>query len=227
MCDALRGLAWIGILLPADVFTYRKRVQCNICGWQGARFYPNVGSGYFNLDSNCPRCSCIPRYRSLAAILDTCTDFFTPDMAVIEAAPVRTFQAYCLWRKQGKNYLSFDRQVKLAMKKGDLTAMYFENNSCDYFLCFHVSEHVQDDVAAVREIFRVLRPGGQAVLQVPIDYSLADTLEYGRPNPRETGHVRRYSETGFVRRLTGEGFQVSTASVMELFSRISIQRFSF
>lgn len=224
MRDALRGLSYIGILLLANVFTRRKRVQCNICGWQGARFYPNVGSGYFDLDSNCPRCSCTHRYRSLAAVLDTRTDFFSPDMAVIEVAPVRTFQAYCLWRKQGKNYLSFDLD-NFAMEKGDLTAMRFENNSCDYFLCFHVLEHVLADVAAVREIFRVLRPGGQAVLQVPIDHSLAETLEYGRPNPRETGHVRRYSDTGFARRLAGEGFQVSKVSVMELFPEVDIARY--
>ncbi len=224
MCDALRGLVCIGVLLPADVFTRRQRAQCNICGWQGSRFYPNVGSGYFDLDSNCPRCSCTHRYRSLAAVLDTRTDFFSPNKAVIEVAPVRTFQAYCLWRKQQKNYLSFDLK-NFAMEKGDLAATRFESNSCDYFLCFHVLEHVPADVAAVREVFRVLRPGGQAVFQVPIDHSLADTLEYGRPNPRETGHVRRYSETGFTRCLANNGFQVLTVSVKELFPEIDISRY--
>ena len=38
----------------------------------------------------------------------------------------------------------------------------------------------------------MLRPGGEAILQVPIDYSISKTIEYGRPNPLETGHVRRY-----------------------------------
>ena len=47
------------------------------------------------------------------------------------------------------------------MEKGDITAMHYAAESCDYFLCFHVLEHVPDDIAAIREIFRVLRPGGQ------------------------------------------------------------------
>lgn len=224
MRDAVRGLSRLVRLSLKDAFRHSVRVQCNVCGWEGVSFYPNVGSGYFELESNCPRCSCNPRYRSLVAVLDAYTNVFSPDTGVIEVAPVRSFQAYCLQRKKGNSYVTFDLE-HFGMEKGDLTAMRFESDFCDYFLCFHVLEHVPDDVAAVREIFRVLRPGGQAVLQVPIDHALMDTVEYGRSNPRETGHVRRYSETGFAERLKSMGFRVAKVSVDEFCPAADIDRF--
>jgi SAM-dependent methyltransferase len=221
--DALSGLVELARLSFADVVMPRETVECNLCGWQGNKFYPNVGSGYRERDASCPRCHCIHRYRSLTAILEAKTDFFSPRAEVIEVAPVRSFHSYTLWRKQGRNYINFDLE-KFGMEKGDLTAMRYADNACDYFLCFHVLEHVPADDAAVREIFRVTRPNGVAILQVPIDYSLSETIEYGAPNPRETGHVRRYSEKGFAEKLTRHGFQVSKASVAELFTAQEINR---
>lgn len=222
--DATRGLLRLGRLTLWDFLSRRQNVACNICGWQGSSFYPNVGSGYFESASNCPRCSCIDRYRSLAAILDAQTDFFAPTTAVIEVAPVRSFQAYCLWRKSAQNYRSFDLE-KFAMEQGDITAMRYAEASCDYFLCFHVLEHVPADAAAVAEIRRVLKPGGQAILQVPIDHSLRDTVEYGRANPLETGHVRRYSATGFTKLLTSAGLNVQLVGVQDLFTEAAVGRF--
>ena len=226
MTSAARSLMALGSLGLMDIGRFNRGVECNICGWRGGDFYPNTGSGYFELHATCPRCHCIHRYRSLAAILEGATDFFSPDKQVIEVAPVRGFQAYCLWRKKGKNYVSFDLE-RFGMEKGDLTAMRYGAESCDYFLCFHVLEHVPDDRAAICEIFRVLKPGGQAILQVPIDHALRDTVEYGRPKPLETGHVRRYSQKGFSDRLAGQRFDVCTASVGDYFSEEQIIRYGF
>jgi SAM-dependent methyltransferase len=223
---AVQSLAAAGWLGFRELTGGAKLVECNICGWSGSLFYPNCGSGYYEKNHICPRCSCVARYRSLAALLDMETEFFSPNKSVLEAAPVRTFQAYCLWRKQGTNYLSFDLE-RFGMEKGDITALRYADNSFDYFLCFHVLEHVMADVKAIREIFRVLRPGGQAILQVPIDYSLADTVEYGKPNPFETGHVRRYSDSGFARRLAEAGFAVRKVSVKEICSQADIERYVF
>lgn len=213
--DAIGGLVRLAASSVSDAFPARDRVVCNICGWEGRRFYPNVGSGYFELDTTCPRCHCIGRYRALAALLEAGTDFFSARREVIEVAPVRGFQAYCLWRKGRGHYISFDLE-KFGMERGDLTAMRYADASCDYFLCFHVLEHIPDDRAAVAEIFRVVRPGGAAVLQVPVDYRLADTVEYGAPNPKETGHVRRYSARGFEGLLASHGFQIRILRVEDL-----------
>lgn len=220
---ALAGLGHLGLRSTVDLARRTDDVVCNICGWSGARFYPNVGPGYYEKEASCPRCSCIHRYRSLAVVLGIATDFFTPEKSVIEVAPVRSFQSYCLWRKNGQNYRSFDLE-RFAMEQGDLTAMHYSDASADFFLCYHVLEHVPADRLALAEIFRVLRPGGTAILQVPIDWSLSDTVEYGRPNERETGHVRRYSESGFHARIAEAGFEVSKLRPSDLLDESIIAR---
>lgn len=226
MRDSVRGLTRLAALSALDAAGSSRRVECNICGWHGRQFYPNAGSGYYELNVNCPRCHCIRRYRSLAVLLDGETEFFSPDKVVIEVAPVRSFQAYCLWRKQGKNYQSFDL-ARFGMEKGDITAMRYASVSCDYFLCFHVLEHIPAEKQAVKEIFRVLRPGGQAILQVPVDSTLKETIEYGKPDPFETGHVRRYSANGFSKSLTDEGFSVRTVSITDGMSEADVMRYGF
>ncbi len=142
---ALQSLATLGWLSLGEVAGGARKVECNVCGWGGSTFYPNCGPGYYEENNTCPRCSCIGRYRALTALLDVETDFFSPAKGVLEVAPVRTFQAYSLWRKNGSNYLSFDLE-RFGMEKGDLTALRHADNSFDYFLCFHVLEHVPADV---------------------------------------------------------------------------------
>ena len=83
-------------------------------------------------------------------------------------------------------------------------------------------EHVADDRAAMRELRRVLAPGGWAVLQVPIAARAArtDEEEPGTPLPPEERarrfgdptHVRLYAEADYVRRLEEAGFSVSATS---------------
>jgi hypothetical protein len=131
-------LAW---LTMKDIISSRKNIECNICGWTGYDFYPNVGWGYNERSILCPGCDCLDRYRSLAIILWTQTDFFSPDTLVIEVAPPRNFQKYCLLQKNIKNYVSFDIE-RFAMEKDDLTHMHYQDNIADYFLCFHVLEHI-------------------------------------------------------------------------------------
>lgn len=53
----------------------------------------------------------------------------------------------------------------------------FRDNHFDLFLCNHVLEHIPEDIRAMKEIFRVLKPGGHALLQVPISKNSAETVE--------------------------------------------------
>ena len=80
----------------------------------------------------------------------------------------------------------------------DITDIQFSDQSFDFLLCSHVLEHVKDDRKALREIYRVLKPGGSALLMVPIsgrttleDSSIQSPAEkekvYGHPD-----HVRYY-----------------------------------
>ncbi|MDA2918280.1 class I SAM-dependent methyltransferase [Desulfobacterota bacterium AH_259_B03_O07] len=82
-------------------------------------------------------------------------------------------------------------------------------------LCFYVLEHVEDDRKAMKELFRVLKPGGWAILQVPIFQDRAATFEDPSiisPEERESvfgkkDHVRIYG-LDFKDRLECSGFKV-------------------
>ena len=87
---------------------------------------------------------------------------------MVEVAPSPGFEA--LMRSQpDMDYVSFDL-LAFAMEQNDITAMSYASDSIDYFICFHVLEHLPHDAPAIAEIHQVLKPGGTAVLQVPLDW---------------------------------------------------------
>ncbi|MCI5149908.1 MAG: class I SAM-dependent methyltransferase [Candidatus Electrothrix sp. MAN1_4] len=214
----------IGIIVRnffADFFL-KNQVQCNICGWKGHNFYPNTGSGYFKKETMCPRCLNVGRYRSIIEILEKKTSFFDSSKKCIEVAPSRTLQKFFLEKKKD-NYISFDFE-RFAMEHGDITKMHYPDESCDFFLCLHVLEHIKDEEKALYEIRRVLKPSGMAIIQVPMDSSIDETYEYKMPDPRETNHVRRYG-LDFSSRMEKFGFIVDEYTVEGIFSDEEIDYF--
>jgi N-acetylglucosaminyl-diphospho-decaprenol L-rhamnosyltransferase len=199
-------------LLAIDDLVGPRRRSCNVCGWSGPRFYPNTGPGYHDSEVTCPGCSSLDRHRSLLALLVQRTRIFESSR-VIEVAPMRRFES--LMRAQPSiDYTSFDIE-RYAMEWGDITAMKYPTESVDYFICFHVLEHIPDANAALAEIYRVLRPGGTAIFQVPIDWRAPHTVEYSAPDPRDVGHVRQYGRD-FADHLERAGLQVTSVSVTDV-----------
>ncbi|MFX0537647.1 class I SAM-dependent methyltransferase [Ornithinimicrobium sp. Y1847] len=86
--------------------------------------------------------------------------------------------------------------------RGDATRLPVAGASLDLVIALDVLEHLEDDGAAAREIYRVLRPGGALVVTVPVDMRLWSAHD------EAVGHVRRYTEAELVALLTGAGFQV-------------------
>ena len=70
------------------------------------------------------------------------------------------------------DYYSCDLNSPLAKIKADICDLPFENKYFDWVLCNHVLEHIKDDESAIKEIFRVLKPGGKAIMQVPLNKNL-------------------------------------------------------
>lgn len=198
-----------------DTFHSEGGATCNLCGWIGRRFYPNTGPGYDERDSICPGCLTSDRYRTLYGVLERRTTAFSPGSRVIEVAPLRSLERIFL-NQPGVDYTSFDIE-RHAMEAGDITRMRFDDDSVDWFVCFHVLEHIPDEVAALREIHRVLRDGGTAVLQVPMDWDSEHTREYAAPDPRDVNHVRRHG-LDFPDRIAEFGFVVERVDPVDLYT---------
>jgi predicted SAM-dependent methyltransferase len=109
--------------------------------------------------------------------------------------------------------------------KLDTTAIPVHSNTFDAIICIHVLEHVQEDRKAIRELFRVLKPGGWAIISVPIrlEQKTFEDPTITTPEERErtfgeTDHVRVYGYD-LLERLEGIGFQVQ----MDLGKDIELQ----
>src|SRR5690606_31148974 len=102
----------------------------------------------------------------------------------------------------------------------DITAMPFDDARFDVVLANHVLEHVPDDLGAMKQVLRVLRPGGWALLQVPLDWSRPTTYEDANiVDPRErmrafgqADHVRWYGRD-YLERLQKAGFLVEIRNI--------------
>jgi SAM-dependent methyltransferase len=148
------------------------------------------------------------------------TTLFTENARLLHMAP-----ELCLERQFRSiptiQYLSGDLDPSRAMVQMDLTNLDLPDSSFDFVHVSHVLEHIPDDVAAMRELRRILRPGGTAVLAVPMwgdetleDLSITDPDErqrrYGQPD-----HVRLYGRDGtFEERLRTVGFDVVSDPVI-------------
>lgn len=121
------------------------------------------------------------------------------------------------------HYLTADLDPEKAMIQLDVTNIQYGDASFDSIVCSHVLEHVPDDRKAMRELARVLKPDGWALLMIPMklektyeDFSVTDPEErdrlFGHPE-----HVRRYGRD-FIDRVTESGFHCQELSVSDLAS---------
>ena len=174
--------------------------------------YQIVGSGLRN--ALCPVCNSSDRVRLLYLFLKFKTKLFTEPTKLLHIAPENPLSDIVIKHKN-IDYLTADLNPELVMVRMDLTAIQYPDNTFDAILCNHVLEHIPDDRKAMRELFRVLKPGGWAILQVPISLRLKSTYEdYAifSPEKREKhfgqkDHVRIYGRD-FTDRLREAGFKV-------------------
>ncbi|MFM7685713.1 MAG: class I SAM-dependent methyltransferase [Actinomycetota bacterium] len=103
-------------------------------------------------------------------------------------------------------------QRYVAALQGDATRLPFDDASFDRVITSEVLEHIQNDVSAISELVRVLRPGGTFACTVPtwypekINWLLSD--EYHAPKS-VGGHVRIYSATELKAKLRTAGLRVT------------------
>lgn len=156
----------------------------------------------------------LERHRLLYLYLQNETDFFKAPLKVLHFAPEQAF--YRRFRNlRNLDYTTTDLNSPLADVKADICDLPFEDNSYDFILCNHVLEHIPDDTKAMQELYRILKPGGTAILQIPQDLSRESSFEDDSiTDPKERGrifgqydHVRVYGRDYFEK-LRSVGFEV-------------------
>jgi SAM-dependent methyltransferase len=158
--------------------------------------------------------------------------FFTAgNLDVLHIAPEQCF--YGKFKAQKNlNYLTGDLVSPLADIHFDLHQIPLEDNRFDVVFCNHVMEHVDDPIQCMKELFRVMKPGGWAIMQVPQDMSRATTYEDKSiidPAEREKhfwqkDHVRLFGRD-YPQWLEKAGFTVEIYDVQKNFDKQTIDRF--
>ena len=185
-------------------------------------------------EASCPVCGCLERHRLIVRYLaerSNLWDNSSKDMLHVAPEP---HMALLFKRTAHLRYVSTDLMSARAMVKSDLTRLSFADSSFDVVFCSHVLEHVPDDRAAMRELHRVMRPNGWAIMQVPIkgertfeDFSI--TTPEGRLAAfGQHDHVRMYGRD-YRDRLTEAGFDVAVDAMArqlpdETARRLGVQR---
>ncbi|HPW62561.1 MAG TPA: class I SAM-dependent methyltransferase [Cyclobacteriaceae bacterium] len=188
-------------LKAVGIFYAGNKVECPVCGSHYRKFLPY---GRINPRPNalCPKCLSLERHRLIWLYLKEKTNFFSTKLDVLHIAPEPCFMNR-FEKQHGEKYITADIESPLAKVKMDIHRIPFPENHFDVVLCNHVLEHVQDDIKAMSEIYRVLKPGGWAIMQVPF-FSPVPEITYedtSITNPRERekafgqgDHVRMFGK---------------------------------
>jgi SAM-dependent methyltransferase len=174
--------------LPLFRWLNRRKEQftCPICRYEGP-FRDLHGFAGPRQHAQCPQCGSLERHRLQYFVV---TNLFrqvdTRKMKMLHVAPEKFFQPY--FSKWFGQYETADLCMKNVDHRVDLQQLPFPDGSYDFIFASHVLEHIPDDGKAIREIRRVLKPGGFAVLPVPV--VCHETVEYPEANPNEAWHFR-------------------------------------
>jgi SAM-dependent methyltransferase len=186
--DAVKRAAWRMLArIPLGA-----RRQCNVCRRKVRRFLPYrgglpdvppllrqlhvIGSDVENFE--CPACGCHDRERHLLLYMNAEKLFLHIGGArVLHFAPEAHLQRFIREAGPAEYVLADLFPSSPEIRKLDLQAITYPTDHFDFVLANHVLEHVNDDAQALREIFRVLRPGGYAILQTPYASGLSRKFE--------------------------------------------------
>ncbi|GAA4108488.1 class I SAM-dependent methyltransferase [Aquimarina addita] len=200
-----------------------KKYTDPIDGRSFSKFLPY---GYGNQRDNVlsPSTLSLERHRLLWLFLQKKTDFFTTPAKVLHFAPEQAF--YKRFRAlKHLDYTTTDLNSPLADVKADICDLPFSSNTYDVIFCNHVLEHIPDDTKAMKEILRILKPEGMAILQIPQDLDRASTFEDNSiTDAKERAkifgqydHVRVYGRDYFDK-LRSIGFKVEEVDFTKMLS---------
>jgi len=202
----------------------------------GNSFRKFLPYGYEKVRENVlsPSTLSLERHRLFWLYLKNETGFFSSHLEKKKLLHFAPEQAFLKRFKKLKHidYTTTDLNSPIADVKADICNLPFQDNSYDYIFCNHVLEHIPDDGKAMQELYRVLKPGGIAILQVPLENERLTTFEDASiTDPKERAkifgqydHVRIYG-LDYFEKLRSIGFKVDAVDYTATLSKEEINKY--
>lgn len=199
----------------------------------GKSFRTFLPYGYENPRENVlsPSTLSLERHRLLWLYLKNETNFFTQPQKLLHFAPEQAF--YKRFKKlKNIDYTTTDLNSPLADVKADICDLPFADNAFDVILCNHVLEHIPDDTKAMQELYRILKPGGWGIFQIPQDLKREKTFEDNSITDKKErarifgqyDHVRIYGRDYFEK-LRSVGFTVEEVDYTRTLPKEDVERY--
>jgi Uncharacterized protein conserved in bacteria len=185
------------------------RFNCPVCGGHFRKLIPfqrvytikGVPLDHFTKNATCPTCRSEMRHRFLLTFLKNQTNVVTASIKLLHFAPEPGLKC---WFEQQKNieYVPCDFDTP-GFVQVDMTKIQFSDNSFDAIVASHVLEHIYDDFTALKELYRILKPGGWAAIAIPV----YGEKTYEDPQLDSQGRIRMYGIVDHMR-LNGLDFKL-------------------
>ncbi len=227
-------LIWfsLGFSKIAPFLYYGNRYEDPISGKTYRKFLPyGYGGRAKRKNVLCPGSLSLERHRLLWLYLKQKTDFFTKPHTMLHIAPEQCF--YKLFKTQENlKYTTGDYNSPIADIHFDLHKAPFDDNAFDVIFCNHVLEHVEDANQCMRELYRIMKPGGWGIFQVPLDKTRKITYEDKTiisPEQRELhfwqkDHVRLFG-LDYNDKLMEAGFKVTVDDFVDTLESDLVDRY--
>lgn len=211
-----------------------NNVHCPCCNRKFSSF---LTFGLINERPNaqCAGCGSLERHRLMFLYLKNKTEVFNQSLSVLHFAPEPSLYKY-LSDLKNIRYIPCDKlglgyNYPKNTVEIDIHSINLPNKHVDIILCSHVLEHV-DDKKAIKEFYRILKPGGIAFIQIPIDYSKKETFEDKKittPEERvkffgQEDHLRLYGQD-IKKRFSFVPFLIEQVNYLENLSLFEINNY--
>lgn len=187
-----------------SLFYMGNKYQCNICDFKMSRFIILKNS-----DVLCPKCGSLARTRQLWSFVKDKIE----NKTILHFSPPLSLKTKMELIDNIK-YITSDYEGEFeAAKKLDIEAINEPSETYDLVICYHVLEHVQNDIQAMKELKRIIKSGGECIIQTPFkEGNIYENAQVKTEEERlihfgQKDHLRIYSAEGLIKRLESVGFK--------------------
>lgn len=200
------------------VFYKGENQYCPICKSSLKKFIPI----YFKENCNqlCPKCGSLSRTRLLYFLIEKKHE--NKKLKILDFSPHRSILEFC--NEKYENYISSDYEDQFyATKNYNITNIPEKENSFDLVICFHILEHIPKDEKAIKELYRILKPNGTLLVQVPLKQGKTyEDFSICKPEERliafgQEDHVRIYGKEDLKTLIEKQGFKVNLTNYSKNF----------